>query len=120
MWKCKSAATRPALKPRKITRKRVIKGQVRTNVVIDRELVEKAKAKAHVRTTREAVNAALAEFVKPYDYSGLFALRGMDCIAEDYDPGAGGTAKFLGWERVYPAVSPSDRSSAKPERAHES
>jgi hypothetical protein len=44
----------------------------------------------------------------------------MGCLAEDYDPGAGGAAKFLGWERVYPAVSPSDRSSAKPERAHES
>jgi len=120
MLKRKSAAARPALKPRKTARTRVIEGQVRTNVVIDRELVEKAKAKAHVRTTREAVNAALAEFVKPYDYSGLLALRGTGCIAENYDPGDGGAAKFIGWERIYPAVSPSDTSSGKPERAHES
>ena len=82
--------------------------------------LSEAKAKAHVRTTREAVNAALAEFVKPYDYSGLLALRGMGCLAVDYDSGAGGTAKFLGWERIYPAVSPSDTSSAKPEGTHES
>jgi Arc/MetJ family transcription regulator len=61
MLKRKSAAARPALKPSKTARKRVIEGQVRTNIVIDRELVEKAKAKPHVRTTREAVNAALAE-----------------------------------------------------------
>jgi hypothetical protein len=39
MLKRKSAAARPALKPRKTARKTVIEGQVRTNVVIDRELV---------------------------------------------------------------------------------
>ena len=113
MLKRKSAAARPAAKPREVARTRVIEGQVRTNVVIDRELVEKAKAKAHVRTIREAVNAALAEFVKPYDYSGLLELRDTSCIAEDYDPGGGGAPKFLGWDRVHEPLTPPEAPGRK-------
>jgi Arc/MetJ family transcription regulator len=108
MLKRKSAAAAPARKPRKSARKRITKGQVRTNVVIDRELVEKAKAKARVRTAREAIHAALENYVKPYDYSGILALRGTGCIAEDYDPGAGGAAKFLGGERVHEPLAQPD------------
>ncbi|MGH8590066.1 MAG: hypothetical protein ACREXX_12290 [Gammaproteobacteria bacterium] len=43
LLKGNSAAGRPAFKPRKTARKRVIEAQARTNVV--RELVDKAKAR---------------------------------------------------------------------------
>jgi hypothetical protein len=56
----------------------------RTNVVLDRALVEKAKAKFGVRTAREAIHASMEEATRSYDYSGLIALYGKGLIADDY------------------------------------
>lgn len=101
MLKNKFTVASPARKPRKSARKRITKGQVRTNVVIDRELVEKAKAKARVRTAREAIHAALENYVKPYDYSGILELAGTGCLADDYDYKTASPPKYLGWDPVY-------------------
>ncbi len=99
MLKNKFAVALPARKPRKSGRKRITKGQVRTNVVIDRELVEKAKALVH--TAREAIHAALENDVKPYDYSGIPELVGTGCLADDYDYKTASRPKYLGWDPVY-------------------
>lgn len=60
----------------------------RTNVVVDMDLVERAKRKLRVRTTREAIQGALEALVRPVDYTELLAAYGSNGIAQDYDPKA--------------------------------
>lgn len=64
------------------------KQEVRTNIVLRLDLVEKAKRKLHVRSAREAVNGALERLVNPRDYSGLLAMAG-DAPVEGYEPKTG-------------------------------
>lgn len=60
----------------------------RTNVVLDMALVERAKAKLHVSTTREAIDAALKQLVEKPDYSALIEAYGSGGIHELYEPKA--------------------------------
>ncbi len=60
----------------------------RTNIVLDSRLVERVKLLAKVKTTRDAVHAALEHYVRSRDYSGILALRGTGGVAEGYDPKA--------------------------------
>lgn len=62
------------------------KGGARTNIVLDRALIDKAKAKANVSTAREAVQVALQSFVASHDYSAVLDLIGSGAIDDDYDP----------------------------------
>jgi len=58
----------------------------RTNIVLDSKLVERVKRLAKVKTTRDAVHAALEHYVRSRDYSGVLALHGTGGVAEGYDP----------------------------------
>ena len=60
----------------------------RTNIVLDARLVDRVKRRARVKTTREAVHAALDHFVRSRDYSAVLALRGTGGVAPGYDPKA--------------------------------
>jgi Bacterial antitoxin of type II TA system, VapB len=62
---------------------------MRTNIVLDQKLVAKAMKKSGAKSMREAVHAALCEYVSEPDYEGLLALRGSNLIDPDYDPKAG-------------------------------
>lgn len=66
----------------------------RTNIVLNDKLVRRAMKKAGVRTKREAVEAALAAFVREPDYAAIFALRGSGGVADDYDPKALAPSKW--------------------------
>jgi hypothetical protein len=59
---------------------------IRTNIVLDDELIAQAMVRARVKTKKAAVEAALRAFVRKPDYSGLLALQGSDVLAESYDP----------------------------------
>ena len=59
---------------------------MRTNIVLDDDLIAQAMAKAGVKTKKGAVEAALRAYVCKPDYSGLLALEGRDVLADDYDP----------------------------------
>lgn len=59
---------------------------IRTNIVLDEELVARAMTRAGVTTKKAAVEAALRAYVRAPDYSGLLALAGTGAIAEGYDP----------------------------------
>ena len=60
----------------------------RTNIVIDSKLVDQVKRLAKVKTTRDAVHAALEHYVRSRDYSGVLSLRGTGGVSEGYDPKA--------------------------------
>jgi Arc/MetJ family transcription regulator len=60
----------------------------RTNIVLDSKLVERVKRLAGVKTTRDAVHAALEHYIRSRDYSGVLALHGTGGVAEGYDPKA--------------------------------
>ena len=59
---------------------------MRTNIVLDDDLIAQAMAKAGVKTKKGAVEAALRAYVCKPDYSGLLALEESDVLADDYDP----------------------------------
>lgn len=59
---------------------------IRTNIVLDEDLIAEAMARAGVKTKKAAVEAALRAYVRKPDYSGLLALVGTNVIADDYDP----------------------------------
>jgi Arc/MetJ family transcription regulator len=65
---------------------------IRTNIVLDEDLVAQAMARAGVKTKKAAVEAALRAYVRKPDYSGLLALQGSDVLADGYDPKATTTA----------------------------
>jgi len=60
----------------------------RTNIVIDPTLVNRVKRLAKVKTTRDAVHAALEHYVRSRDYSSVLALRGTGGVIAGYDPKA--------------------------------
>ncbi len=58
---------------------------VRTNIVIEDELVEEAFRYAGVRTKRQLVDLALREFVENHRRKDVRELRGKGLIRPDYD-----------------------------------
>ena len=58
---------------------------MRTNIVLDDELVTEAQALSHIQTQRELIDTALREFVASRKRRDLRDLPGMDLIADDYD-----------------------------------
>jgi Arc/MetJ family transcription regulator len=58
---------------------------MRTNIVLDDELVRKAMALSKVSTKREAVARALEEYVRNHSRLDLRELRGKVKFREEYD-----------------------------------
>lgn len=58
---------------------------MRTNIVLDDELIEQAMRLAKVRTKREAVDLALRDFIARRKQRDILALAGEGLIAPDYD-----------------------------------
>lgn len=58
---------------------------MRTNIVLDDELIEQAMRLARVRTKREAVDLALRDFIARRKQRDILALAGEGLIAPDYD-----------------------------------
>lgn len=58
---------------------------MRTNIVLDDQLVQEAMSLAGLRTKRELVEQALREFVAVRKRLDLRELKGMGLIDEDYD-----------------------------------
>jgi Arc/MetJ family transcription regulator len=56
-----------------------------TNLKIDEELLTKARRLAGLKTKRETVNQALAEFVQHREQQGIKELQGQIEYWEDYD-----------------------------------
>ena len=58
---------------------------MRTNIVLDDELVQEAFKYTAAKTKRELVQQALLEFVEKYRRRNLLELYGQGGIREDYD-----------------------------------
>lgn len=58
---------------------------MRTNIVLDEDLVREAMALAHVRSKREAVEIALRELVSRRKQVQLLNLSGKDLVDPLYD-----------------------------------
>ncbi len=58
---------------------------VRTNIVLDDDLVREAMKIANVKTMREAVDVALRRYVHSGRQRRLLALKGTGGIRKDYD-----------------------------------
>ena len=58
---------------------------MRTNIVIDDDLLHEAMARSHARTKREIVDLALREFVQRRKRQDLMDLFGKGGLREDYD-----------------------------------
>lgn len=58
---------------------------MRTNIVLDEQLVEEAFKYADVTTKRELVDLALREFVQNHKRLNIMDLKGKIEIDEDYD-----------------------------------
>jgi len=58
---------------------------MRTNIVLDDELVAEAMRVSGARSKREVVHLALRELVQRHRQRELKALRGRDLIDPDYD-----------------------------------
>ncbi len=78
---------------------------MRTNIVLDPQLIARAMQKAGSTTMRETIDIALREYVSKPDYDALLKLGGSDSIDTGYDPKAGDrparkTAEAAGTYRV--------------------
>ncbi len=58
---------------------------MRTNIVLDDDLVDEAMHFSHVKTKREVVDLALQELVARYRQRQLKRLKGRQLIDDDYD-----------------------------------
>lgn len=58
---------------------------MRTNIVLDDQLVEEALALSKIKTKRELVQQALREFVAHRKRLDVRELKGIGGIREDYD-----------------------------------
>ncbi len=58
---------------------------MRTNIDLDDSLIEKAMQVSGLKTKKEVVNRALAEFVEQYSRKDLKELRGKIEFDRDYD-----------------------------------
>lgn len=58
---------------------------MRTNIVLNDELVTEAQALSHIKTKRELIEVALQEFVANRKRLDLRELRGVNELNADYD-----------------------------------
>ncbi len=58
---------------------------MRTNIVLDDQLVQEAQALSQIKTKRELIEQALKEFVAHRKRLNLRELKGMGGIRSDYD-----------------------------------
>jgi len=58
---------------------------MRTNIVLDDELVEEAQHLSHIKTKRELIDRALREFVANLKQLDLREIKGVKELREDYD-----------------------------------
>lgn len=58
---------------------------MRTNIVLDDELVREAQALSQIKTKRELIDTALREFVAHRKRLDLRDLKGSYSLREDYD-----------------------------------
>ena len=58
---------------------------MRTNIVLDDQLVAEAQALSHIKTKRELIEVALQEFVANRKRLDLRALKGVNELRADYD-----------------------------------
>lgn len=58
---------------------------MRTNIVLDDQLVREAQALSHIKTKRELIEQALKEFVAHRKRLNLRELKGMGGIRSGYD-----------------------------------
>ncbi|HBY19746.1 MAG: hypothetical protein A2Y24_07630 [Clostridiales bacterium GWE2_32_10] len=58
---------------------------MRTNIVLDDELVSEGMRIAKVKTKRELINIALREFIKTKNRKNLMDLKGKIKFTDDYD-----------------------------------
>jgi Arc/MetJ family transcription regulator len=58
---------------------------MRTNIVIDDELVQEAQALSQIKTKRELIDTALREFVAHRKRLDLRDLKGSYTLSEEYD-----------------------------------
>lgn len=58
---------------------------MRTNVVLDDELIEQAMRISHVKTKREMIDLALREFVSRHSQKNILDLVGQELIDPEYD-----------------------------------
>ena len=58
---------------------------MRTNIVLDDELVAEAQKLSQIKTKRELIDTALREFVQSHRRLDLRDLQGMGLIDDDYD-----------------------------------
>jgi len=58
---------------------------MRTNIVIDEQLMQEAFKYTHLTTKKEIINLALKEFVENAKKLSLLDLRGKISFDEDYD-----------------------------------
>lgn len=63
----------------------ILKPPVRTNIVLDDDLVEEAFALTGARTKRELVRLALEELIRTRKKKSLFDLAGKLELREDFD-----------------------------------
>lgn len=59
--------------------------KLRTNIVLDDDLVKEAQALSQIKTKRELVEVALREFVDSRKRMDLRELRGVADLRADYD-----------------------------------
>ena len=58
---------------------------MRTNVVIDDEVMEKAMALSKFKTKKDVIDGALREFVEIHSRKNLMDLRGQVVFEDSYD-----------------------------------
>lgn len=58
---------------------------MRTNIVLDKELVEKAFSYTDLSTKRELIDTALREFVDNHSRKDISELRGKISFSDDYN-----------------------------------
>ncbi len=58
---------------------------MRTNVVLDDELIEQAMRISHIKTKREMIDLALREFVSRHSQKNILDLIGQELIDPEYD-----------------------------------
>lgn len=62
-----------------------VRGIMRTNIVLDEELVKTAMKLGKAKTKRELIHAALEEYVKNLQKKNLLELKGKIEFADGYD-----------------------------------
>ena len=58
---------------------------MRTNVVLDEDLINEAFALTGIRTKRELIHTALKELIRKYNKKDLLDLAGKIQLREDFD-----------------------------------